>query len=225
MARALLLAVAVTACPLAASPAAAAGVNLAVGMPLEFGEGVCTVGFFAYNRRDDHLAVTAGHCTDYIKQPVRSERGGRIGEVIAYQKDADDGAGGLIGSRGYTLILLSRRLSLQPYFTRIGTVDEGDAVRKYGERTGKTQGHITRVRYNNRRPDPPLIWSDMVQLPGDSGGPWVTGSATLVGIGSSGNQARLGGGAGSQAQPINAVIDMIRTNTGTWGAGFKVWIE
>jgi hypothetical protein len=39
----------------------------------------------------------------------------------------------------------------------------------------------------------------MVQLPGDSGCPWVTNGRTLVAMGSSGNQEREGGDADSQA--------------------------
>ena len=34
-----------------------------------------------------------------------------------------------------------------------------------------------------------------------------------------------GGDAGSQAQPIQAVLDMIRTNAEVWGDDFKVWTQ
>lgn len=65
----------------------------------------------------------------------------------------------------------------------------------------------------------------MVQLPGDSGCPWYTGGDALVGMGSSGDQEQDGGDAGSQGQPIEAVLDMIRGDGGVWGEDFKVWTQ
>lgn len=73
------------------------------------------------------------------------------------------------------------------------------------------------------RPDLDLIKSNMVQLPGDSGCPWYINGPTIVGIAPSGDQESDGGDAGSQAQPIQAVIDMIRMNSTTWDNDFKMW--
>jgi hypothetical protein len=112
-----------------------------------------------------------------------------------------------------------------PYFSGVGDAAEGDYITKYGERSGKTSGVVQEIRSVKGRPDLGLIVSDMVQLPGDSGGPWVKSGPTLIGIGSSGNQERSGGTAGSQAQPIGAVISLIRNTAGIWGVGFKVWVD
>lgn len=102
--------------------------------------------------------------------------------------------------------------------------EKGDYITKYGKRTGTTSGHVTAVRSVAGRPDLGLISSDMVQLPGDSGCPWVRGT-TLVGVGSSGNMERGGGNAGSQGQPVWSIIDMVRADSDVWGDDFKVLIE
>ena len=85
----------------------------------------------------------------------------------------------------------------------------------------KTNGVIKNVQYDPKQPDLALISSNMVQLPGDSGCPWYTSEDRLVGIGSSSDQEWKGGDAGSQAQPIRTVIDMIRGNGGRLGRGFQ----
>lgn len=123
------------------------------------------------------------------------------------------------------MILVYKRFKLQPFFVAIGSAEKDDYVTKYGQRTGKTSGYVKSTKYVRGRPDLNLIRSSMVQLPGDSGCPWVTSGPTLVGMGSSGNQEDQGGEAGSQAQPINSVITMIRNNPTDWGTGFKVWTE
>jgi hypothetical protein len=69
------------------------------------------------------------------------------------------------------------------------------------------------------------MYSDMVQLSGDSGCPWVIDGPSLVGMGSSGDQEAEGGGAGSQAQPIGAVLDMIHADASGWGEDFLVWAQ
>ncbi|ORW32701.1 hypothetical protein AWC17_25160 [Mycobacterium nebraskense] len=210
---------------IAAPPSAAASVDLAVGMPIQIGKHRCSLGFFGYNRRGDRLAVTAGHCSDSVDQYVTSESGTKIGEVVSRLPDNEDGHGRLTGSRGYTLFLVYKRLSLQRFFTDTSrSVAVGDSVSKFGERTGKTRGHITEVSAA-ARPDLALISSDMVQISGDSGCPWYTSGPTLIGIASSGDEADRGATAGSQAQPLGAVIDLIRTKPTVWREDFKVWIE
>lgn len=212
---------------MAAVPKAWARVDLTVGMPIEIGDHRCSLGFFGFNSRDDRLAVTAGHCSDYYAdQPVFAENGVQIGEVVAWRQDLEDGDGDLIGARGYTVILVYDRFSLEPYFTDVSrATGEGDYVTKYGQRTGETNGYVELVKYVENRPDLALLYSNMVQLPGDSGCPWYTSGPTLVGMASSGDQESEGGDAGSQAQPIGAVIDMIRVNPTVWGNDFKVWTE
>jgi hypothetical protein len=207
------------------APNASAGAELDVGMPINIGQHRCSLGFFGFNSRGDRLAVTAGHCSDQIPdQPVAADNGVQIGQVVAWQQDAEDGGGKLIGSRGYTVFLVYRRFSLDPFFTEVKTsVKNGDYVSKYGERTGKTNGYVTGFATVPNRPDLGLIKSNMVQLPGDSGCPWYIGGPTIVGIASSGDQENDGGDAGSQAQPIQAVIDMIRMNSTPWDNDFKVW--
>lgn len=147
----------------------------------------------------------------------------RIGEVVSRQGDADDANGCLTGSRGYTLFAVYKRFSVERFFTATNrSVAESDPVTKYGERTGKTSGHITSVDANDDRPDLALMRSDIVQIADDSGCPWYTSGPTLIGIGSSGNQASEGGSSGSHAQPIGAIIDMIRTDPTAWRDTFQV---
>jgi hypothetical protein len=206
-------------------PNASAIADLNAGMPIDIGKHRCSVGFFGFNGRGDRLAITAGHCSDQIpNQPVHADNGVQIGEVVAWKQDAEDGDGKLNGSRGYTVFLVYARFSLDPFFTSVSTsVKNGDYVSKYGERTGRTNGYVTGVTTVPNRPDLNLIKSNMVQLPGDSGCPWYISGPAIVGMASSGDQESGGGDAGSQAQPIQAVIDMIRANGAVWGNEFKVW--
>lgn len=210
----------------ATAPARADGVDLAVGMPIDIGDHRCSLGFFGFNRRGDRLAVTAGHCSDYYANQPVFVRGVQIGEVVAWKEDATDADGRILGARGYTVFVVYKRFSLEPYFVDVSrSVSDGDYVTKFGQRTGRTNGVIERVNYEPDRPSTSFLVSTMVQIQGDSGCPWYTAGPTLVGMGSSGNQARLGGDAGSIAQPIGAVIDMIRANGSVWGDDFKVWTQ
>ncbi|VBA62429.1 hypothetical protein LAUMK41_05820 [Mycobacterium attenuatum] len=220
--------VAVASCSLVilAAPIASAHVDLTVGMAIQIGNHRCSLGFFGRNRRGDRLAVTAGHCSDSVDQHVMAANNVRIGEVVSRQADAEDANGRLTGSRGYTLFAVYQRFSLEPYFTSTDRlVSTNDPVTKYGERTGKTSGHVTSVDRNPDRPDLAILEADMVQIAGDSGCPWYTSGPTLIGVASSGNQAREGGSAGSQAQPIGAIIDTIRTDPTPWRDSFEVWLQ
>ncbi|WP_242660883.1 S1 family peptidase [Mycobacterium alsense] len=196
-------------------------------MPIEIGRHSCSLGFFGFNARQDRLAVTAGHCSDSVpNEPVYADNGVQIGVVVAWKQDLKNDAGKLVGARGYTIFLLYRRFSLEPFFSGVSSsVSRGDYVTKFGQRTGKTNGVIKGVRFDPKRPELALLSSNMVQLPGDSGCPWYTSADALVGMGSSGDQEEEGGDAGSQAQPIEAVLDMIRTGAGVWGEDFKVWTQ
>jgi hypothetical protein len=209
------------------APIASANVDLAVGMPINIGNHGCSLGFFGFDARNDRLAVTAGHCSDYVpNEPVYADNGVRIGEVVAWKQDAESTSGKLTGARGYTIILLYRRFSLEPFFTGVdSSVSDGDHVTKFGQRTGKTNGFIKDVQYDPKRPDQAVLSSNLVQLPGDSGCPWYTNGDALVGIGSSGDQEQDGGDAGSQAQPIQAIVNMIRANADIWGDNFNVWTQ
>ncbi|OYN76548.1 hypothetical protein CG716_21930 [Mycolicibacterium sphagni] len=92
-------------------------------------------------------------------------------------------------------------------------------------RTGESTGTVIKVKSVRGPPDFALVWSDMTQLPGDSGGPWYTPGPTVVGMSSSTDDGNEPGGVqGSQAQPIDPVIDMIRANPTVWGNDFKVWL-
>jgi hypothetical protein len=208
-------------------PNASAGAELDVGMPINIGEHRCSLGFFGLNNRGDRLAVTAGHCSDQIPdQPVYADNGVQIGQAVAWKQDAENGDGKLVGSRGYTVFLVYDRFSLDPFFTDVNTsLKNGAYVSKYGGRTDKTNGRVTDLTAVPNRPDLDLIKSDLVQLPGDSGCPWYINGPAIAGIGSSGDQESDGGDAGSQAQPIQAVIDMIRMNSTTWDNDFKVWTK
>jgi hypothetical protein len=212
---------------LVVAPSAYANVDLAVGMPITIGNHGCSVGFFGFDARQDRLAVTAGHCSDYEpNEPVYADNGVQIGDVVAWKEDAENASGKLIGARGYTIISLYSRFSLEPFFTGVrSSISDGSYVSKFGRRTGKTNGVIKNVEFDPRRPDLALLLSNLVQLPGDSGCPWYTNGDALVGMASSGDEEQDGGDAGSQAQPIQAVLDMIRANGDVWGDDFKVWTQ
>lgn len=207
-------------------PAAWATAELSVGMPIDIGQHRCTLGFFATNDQEDRLAVTAGHCSDYIVgQGVYAKNGAKIGVVVAWKEDVENTAGRLRGSRGYTVFLVHDKFSIDPFFTGVSrSVAEDDYVSKYGQRTGETHGYLTKVTTVPDRPDLDLLKSNMVQLAGDSGGPWYKSGPTIIGIASSGNMEREGGDADSAAQPIGAVLDLVRENSTQWGEGFAVWI-
>jgi hypothetical protein len=134
--------------------------------------------------------------------------------------------GKLNGARGYTVILIYKRFSVEPFFTSVSSsISDGAYVTKFGQRTGKTNGVIRKIQYDPKQPDLALMSSNMVQLPGDSGCPWYTGGDALIGMGSSGDQEWAGGDAGSQAQPIQAVLELIRANGSVWADDFKVWTQ
>jgi hypothetical protein len=211
----------------AVAPPAAARVDLAVGMPINIGNHGCSLGFFGSNARGDRLAVTAGHCSDSVPdEPVYADNGVQIGQVVAWKQDAENSSGKLNGARGYTVIVVYKRFSVEPFFTGVSSSTSGGAhVTKFGQRTGKTNGVVNTIHYDPKQPDLALMSSNMVQLPGDSGCPWYTNGDALVGMGSSGDQEWAGGDAGSQAQPIQAVLDLIRSNGSVWTAGFTVWTQ
>lgn len=131
----------------------------------------------------------------------------QIGEVVAWKEYAENASGKLIGTRGYTIVLVYRRFSLEPFFTDVdASISDGDSVTKFGQRTGKTNGVVKSVRFKGSRPDLALLSSNLVHLPGDSGCPWYTIGDALVGMASSGDQHADGGDASSQAQPIQAAM-------------------
>ena len=202
----------------------ASAANLAVGMRIEIGDGVCSLGFFGFSAAHDRLAVTSGHCSDRPGQRVYAH-GAEIGYVISRMQDGDGGTNiSHDDPRGFTLIALSDRFSLEPFFTGVGEVQVGDRVAKYGQRTGRTDGRVVDVLDDPDRPGHGLISSDVVVISGDSGSPWYTVGPTLVGMTSSTNQHRVGGATGaSAAQPIWDVIQLIRSSK--WGAQFKVWVQ
>lgn len=211
--------------PVSPAPLAHASVDMAVGMSIWVGDNHCSLGFFGTNNDSDRLAITSGHCSESVNEVVTNDQGDELGEVVARQDDVEDAAGKLTGSRGYTVIYIYDDYSVEPFFTSAGSISTGDYVTKVGWRSGKTNGTITDVVNDPGRPDLELMWSDMVQLPGDSGSAWYSSGPTLVGLGSSGDQEMAGGSAGSQAQPIASVINLIQSNAGEWGSGFSVWTE
>jgi len=212
---------------LAVAPSAVANVDLAAGMPLNIGRHACSLGFFGFNARQDRLAVTAGHCSDAVPdEPVYADNGVQIGRVVAWRADQVNASGDLVGARGYTVIFVFERFSLEPFFTSVSTsISDGEHVIKFGQRTGKTMGVIKTIQYDRKRPELALISSNMVQLPGDSGCPWYTNDDQLVAMASSGDQEWAGGDAGSEAQPIQAVLDLIRADGSVWTEDFKVWTQ
>jgi hypothetical protein len=200
---------------------AAAGI-LAVGMRLTFKHHDCSLGFFATDSVGDQLAVTAGHCAEGLHEQVYNSFGQRIGEVVAWQPDAEDGLGKLTGSRGFTLVDTYQTFDIDAFFTGVAAAKVGEKVRLYGERTRGTDGTITDVSYTAGHPDLDLLTSDIMQIPGDSGGPWYSqGSPTLVGIASSFHELD-GGLRSAEAQPLDSLVREIKA-VARYGQGFSVY--
>ncbi|MGH3969515.1 MAG: hypothetical protein ACRDTV_15715 [Mycobacterium sp.] len=205
-------------------PVAHADGLLTVGMTLTLANHDCSLGFFATDSVGDQLAVTAGHCATGLHDLVYNSFGDQIGEVVAWQPDVEDANGDLIGSRGFTVIYTYKSFAFEAFFTRLGAAQVGDRIRLYGERTKGTNGTITNVSLTPGRPDLDLLTADIVQLPGDSGGPWYLDGPTLVGLASSGNEESGGGSQGAQAQPLDSVVQEIKA-VARYGDGFSVYIQ
>ncbi|MDT5095387.1 MAG: streptogrisin [Mycobacterium sp.] len=205
------------------APHARAEGLLAVGMDIDIGTHACSLGFFAFNQAHNRLAVTEGHCADDINQRVRANNGVEIGTVVSHMPESDSQQP--VRSRGYTLIRLYDNFDIEIFFAGVADAKVGDDVTKSGARTGQTNGRITGVYYD--RPDAQqTIVGSVVIIPGDSGGPWYTAGPTLIGISAS-TSYQNGGGTdnGSQAQPVGALVNLIRQNAATWGDDFKVWLK
>jgi hypothetical protein len=197
---------------------------MTVGMKLIFKHHDCSLGFFATDSVGDQLAITAGHCAEGLHEKVYSTFGQQIGEVVAWRPDAEDSHGMLTGSRGFTVVYTYKKFAIEAFFTGVGIAKIGDHVRLYGERTTGTNGTITNVSYVPGRPDLDLLTSDVVQLPGDSGGPLYTQGPTLVGIASSVNEGAAGGARLAEAQPIGSLEQEIKA-VARYGQGFSVYTQ
>jgi hypothetical protein len=218
------LVTAVAVATIAPTAAHAAAGLLTVGMKLTLNHHDCSLGFFATDSVGDQLAITAGHCAGGLHEKVYSTFGQQIGEVVAWQPDAEDGNGNLTGSRGFTVIYTYKAFAIEAFFTGVGTAKVGDGVRLFGERTRGTNGTITNVSYTAGHPDLDLFTSDVVQLPGDSGGPLYLQGPTLVGIASSVNEGTGGGARVAEAQPLDSVEQQI-TAVRRYGQGFSVYTQ
>jgi hypothetical protein len=219
---ALITAVAVA--TIAPTAAHAAAGTLTVGMKLTFAHHDCSLGFFATDSVGDQLAITAGHCAKGVHEKVYSTFGEQIGEVVAWQPDAEDDHGDLTGSRGFTVVYTYKTFVIEAFFIRLGTAKVGDRVRLYGARTTGTDGTVTNVSSTAGHPDLDLLTSDVVQLPGDSGGPWYAQGPALVGIASSFDKDTGGGSRGAYAQPLGSLEQEIKA-VRRYGDGFSVYTK
>lgn len=208
---------------LLAAPAAATP-TLTVGMPLGIDGHVCSLGFFGFNSRGERFAVTAAHCGSPGDTVHPKKSRATLGRVVSTYHDAAPSE--LIRPRGFLLIRLAPKWSIQPFFANIGQAQVGDWIAKAGERTGVTQGRIISTHDDPQNPQLSILQSDIMQTHGDSGSPWYTDGPTLVGMASSGSQDTLGGYAGlSQAQPIEAVVTLIRADPSGIGQDFRVILQ
>ncbi len=194
---------------------------LTVGMKLTFKHHDCSLGFFATDSVGDQLAITAGHCAEGLHEKVYNAWGQQIGEVVAWQPDAEDRDGKLTGSRGFTVVYTYKTFAIEAFFRGLGTAKIGDRVRVYGQRTTGSNGTITDVSYTGGRPDLDVLTSDVLLVPGDSGGPLYSQGPTLVGIGSSFQQ----GARVAYAQPLGSLEQEIRAGGGRYGRGFSVYTQ
>ncbi len=214
------------------APNALAAGTLTVGMGFQNDSGMCSVGFFAFNGRGDRLAVTAGHCAHRAGETIKTTSGARIGTVVSWLDDESDSNGRLgdDDDRGFTIIALDKRWGIKPFFASSGDPKVGQKIAKFGERTGKTAGTVTRLWNSNGSSKRGLMDAKMVQLPGDSGCPWYysdsSGEPVLAGISSSGNfNEQLPENARSTAQTITGLYKLISTSGSKWTDGFKIWVK
>lgn len=213
-------------------PARAAG-TLSVGMGISIGDGMCSLGFFAYNADHDRLAVTSGHCATDSGQQVTTMNGAPIGTVVSWLDDADADRDGRVVStdaRGYSLIRIDDRWTIEPFFADAADPEVGQKVWKFGERTGQTSGTVTEIVNDDEAPRYQLIAARMVVLGGDSGSPWYYGNSAgqpvLAGMSSSSSFDDLSAGEGqSQAQTIEGLYALIAGGDSEWTRGFKIWVE
>ncbi len=197
--------------------------TLAVGMRLTFNyRSDCSLGFFATDSVGDQLAVTAGHCAKGLHEKVYSTFGQQIGEVVAWQPDAEDSHGKLTGSRGFTVVYTYKTFGIEAFFKGVGTAKTGDGVRLYGERTHGTNGTVTNVSHTPGHPDLDLITSNVTTLPGDSGGPLYTQGPILVGIASSFDDGAAWNAQRAEAQPIGSLEQEISA-VARYGRGFSIY--
>ena len=202
-----------------AGPHAAAAVGtLTAGQPIQIGRTLCTLGFFGLNERSDRLAVTAGHCSQRPGQTVYAGST-PIGRVVARRDDRRLPGGGCC-IRGYTLIRLTRTVTVNPFFYTGGTAAIGDRVRKFGRRTQVTSGSLIGARTDDA-PERNILKARLLQQEGDSGAPWYSSGRVLIGMASSGNEQE-GEDAAAYAQPLRDVLTMIRRGAGRWGPRFPV---
>ena len=188
-------------------------VGLFPGMKLRFGPHVCSLGFLASNANGDRLAVTAGHCSAGTGERVKSNHYNPIGVVVTHAPDDFSHR-----HYGVTVIHLARNTyTKDPYFTHFGDPQPGDFVAKYGERTQKTTGSITFS-------DAGELHSNVISLPGDSGGPWVSYPQhhnKLIGI-EIGHNANKNDGSHNYSigYGIDELVAGLRQHGGRWGTGF-----
>lgn len=205
---------------LVAPPVAQARVGLLPGTELNIGSGQCSLGFLATNSAGTRLAVTAGHCADDVDVKVYSHDGTLIGTVCHHTPDRM--ADGLFG---VTLICLSdRTYTADAYFTKFGNPAVGDYVKKYGIRTDKTEGEITKIHTDSDNPRNSRMEATLVGLPGDSGSAWVGNSGgagpKLLGL-NIGHTTRSDGGYGfAIGFPIHSLVALVKKNSPRWGQGF-----
>lgn len=205
------------------APHARAGGLLAVGMEIVIGSHSCSLGFFAFNQENDRLAVTAGHCADDINQAVYSRNRVEMGTVVSHMRESDSLEP--VRSRGYTLIRLYDNFDIEVFFAGVADAMNGDLVTKFSARSGETIGRITDVDNNCSLAEQTIIGS-VVAIAGDSGSPWYTAGPKLVGITASSRYATGGGDDdGSQAQPVGALVNLIRQYAQPWGSDLTVWVK
>ncbi|MGL6234840.1 MAG: S1 family peptidase [Segniliparus sp.] len=200
---------------------ASASAGLSPGMTIVTGDSLCTLGFLAKNDAGDALAVTAGHCSAYVDQIVRTSGGEMIGKVVSRRDDQANG-----GWYGYTLIaLFSNTYVSDRFFSGVRNAAKGDAIHKYGARTVVTSGKVVDVSYSGVCPECSILVSDIRVLPGDSGGPWYEAGGTLVGITIALDEDAQGAYLYAEAFPIEPLLSMIRSESPQWGHGIRVLVK
>lgn len=230
---ALLTALVVAAALIFGAGTARAAPTLSVGMGIAIGDGMCSLGFFAYNADHDRLAVTAGHCATDSGQQVSTLGGAPIGTVVSWLDDADpdrDGRYNNTDPRGYSLIQIDDRWTIEPFFADAADPEVGQQVWKFGERTGQTGGTVTDIVNADEAPRYQLIEARMVVLGGDSGSPWYYGDSAgrpvLAGMSSSSDFDDLTASSGqAQAQTIEGLHALIAGQDNDWTRGFKIWVD
>jgi hypothetical protein len=193
-------------------------IALAPGMMIRNERGYCSAGFFGRNDAGQDLLVTAGHCSSHLGEQFADEAWDPIGTVVARSDDDAD-----IPRFGYTVIRLNASTPIQRQgFSGTARARPGETVTILGAGSGGERGTILRVVTDPTDPAGSEIDGTAEPWGGDSGAPWVDPDLLLLGVTIGKHSAADGAFEYAIGEPVPELVQLIRTETGSWGAGFTI---